>query len=231
MKKLIPKQRRLAKEHIELHQLCERSDKIKYEITKQRGRMPPTGYRINYYVKSIVGVDDGRMPIYGNHHIVDIDIPTGYPIESITPFAKSDIWHPNIRWVGDLKGRVCTTAKHLSAGMSLDLLVLRIGEIIQYKNYLAENVEPWPEDAFVAQWVREVGEPKGIINYKEGKVIDDSELLKPLPGFEPRELPKSKPKPKIRITKKTVTVTTLPEEKSVKIKKGNSGKIIVRKRD
>ena len=115
IKKLPPKARRLAKEHIELHELCKRSDKISYEIVKRVGKMPPTIYRITYKVKSIIGVDENKMPIYGDHHVIELKIPTGYPTESIIPFAVTDIWHPNIRWVGELKGRICTTSKHLSA--------------------------------------------------------------------------------------------------------------------
>ncbi len=205
--RLSPRYKRLANDHIKLDETCGRSNKITYEILHRLGSQPPEKYRIIYKVKSIVGIHDRtKMPIYGNEHRVNIELPEGYPGPTGDPicYMDSEIWHPNIRWSGKYKGRICITAKALGAWHSLDMLVIRIGEMLQWKNYLAENIEPYPEDEHVAQWVREVAEPKGIVNLKKGIVVDDSELLLPEPGFTGGRAPLEKPpRPKIKIFRRS----------------------------
>lgn len=200
--RLEPRYKRLAREHQLLDELCERSDKISYKIIKQMGSNPPECYLITYRVKTITGIEDGtQLPIFGNEHFVRIDLPPEYPGPTGDPicYTQSPVWHPNIRFHGEHKGRICITAKALGAWHSLDLLVLRIGEILQYKNYLAENIPPFPEDETVAKWVREFAEPMGIVDKKRGKFTDQAELLRPVSAdFEPRE-PLRKKEPSITI--------------------------------
>jgi len=81
-----------------------------------------------------------------------------------------------------------------------------MGEIIQYKNYLAENIPPYPEDATVAKWVLNYAEPNGIVSIKDKIPVDNSNLKE---FTEVVEEPKKviikkimrKVKPKIKINK------------------------------
>lgn len=178
-----PRYKRLAAEHMRLHALCQRSPLIDYKVARRSGNNPPEAYLIQYKVKSMVGIEDDQSPIYGEEHIAEISFPPGYPGADAEPrcYMKTPVWHPNIRSHADIKlqGRICVNAKALGAWHSLDLLVIRIGEMLQFKNYLAENVAPFPEDEIVARWVREYAEPKGIVDSKRGIVVDERALLAP----------------------------------------------------
>jgi ubiquitin-protein ligase len=198
--RLPPRERRLAKDHIELHELCERSDRISYEILKQVGKMPPEAYKVHFKVKSIIDIDDQKMPKFGSMHTARIEFPPEYPGDDGKPmcYMLTDTWHPNIKHAGDYVGRICVDAKSLGAWHSLEMLVLRIGEILQYKNYLAENVPPYPEDEKVAQWVRNFAEPKGLIG--PNKPVDKNNLLLPISEEFVERPPLAKPV--IKITKR-----------------------------
>lgn len=172
-----PRLRRLVKEHRELHQFCEHSDLVRYETIDQRSGMPPEKYRIYFQLKSIIGIDADQSPIYGEEHIAEIELPRDYPLSSQPKcWMKTTIWHPNIKHSGPYAGKICINAEALGHWHTLDMLASRLGEMLQYKNYHAENVHPHPEDAMVAQWVREYAEPNGIVNKKEKIYTDDRPL-------------------------------------------------------
>jgi hypothetical protein len=59
----------------------------------------------------------------------------------------------------------------------LYLLVIRIGEILQFKQYHSENTPPFPEDIKAARWVMEYAEPQGIVNKYKDIAIDDTPLV------------------------------------------------------
>lgn len=167
--------RRLAKEHLELQNI--HSDKIGIEVTNVRGPLEiPDTYNIHFYIRSIIGINDDQSPIYGEHHIAEIFLPIKFPMEPPRIYMKSDLWHPNIKWDGKFKGRICGNTKEYGKGYDLVQLVYRIGEILQYKNYHAENTPPFPEDSMVAKWVKEYGEPNKIINKWTEIYTDYSDL-------------------------------------------------------
>ncbi|MBK8706646.1 MAG: hypothetical protein IPN33_25755 [Saprospiraceae bacterium] len=87
----------------------------------------------------MVGINADEQPIYGNHHILEITLPVNYPIQPTIIRMITDVWHPNIRSDGPSKGRVCSNSRNLGKMSDLYQLVLRIGEILQYKNYHAEE--------------------------------------------------------------------------------------------
>ena len=175
-----PRIRRLEMERELLEDLCNHSDLISYEAKNRRNGHPPENYTVTFNVRSIVGIDDQKNPIYGDTHIADIKLPSGYPMTS-SPicYMRSDIWHPNIRSEGKHKGHICINAQVLGHWHTLDMLVEQIGEMLQYKNYHAIDIQPYPEDSKVAEWIREVAEPRGIVNKAKGVVIDDRPLLNP----------------------------------------------------
>ncbi len=168
---------RYAKEHMSLMDL--HSDVIQWEVKETTGPLKiPIVYRVHYYLKSIVGVDEHQQPIYGDHHIMELTIPPRYPIEPCKIYMVSDVWHPNIKSKGKYKGKICGNVKSFGKSYDLYQLVLRVGEILQYKNYHAEHTPPYPEDSTVAAWVMEFGEPNDIVNQNKGIIVDDTPLLR-----------------------------------------------------
>ena len=190
-----------AENHKLLFELWRRSDVFSYEVAEAETKFNiPVVYRFHYKLKSIIGIDEQQMPVYGDHHICEVSIKGGYPIQSPTAFMKSDAWHPNIKFDGPKKGRVCVNAAGFGVTYTLDLLAMRIGEILQYKNYLAEFRKPYPEDERVAKWVREFAHPQEIFNREDGIYIDYSDLVRP--DGSVKEVDKE-PEKKIKITLKS----------------------------
>ena len=193
-----PRERRLAYEHQLIEDVVKKSSKISYSIVEStRSNKIPTKYRITYRLKSIIGINKDQSPVFGQEHTAEITLPPGYPGASDPPLCvmTSDVWHPNIRAHEPFKGRICVNSKAISAAHGIDDLVLRIGEILQYKNYLAEDRPPYPEDVIVAKWVREYAEPQGLVSWQDDKVIDDSSLLDGIPdsGAPEPEIPAQEP--------------------------------------
>ena len=168
--------KRWAKEHELLSEM--KSRVIRWEVANTVSPLRiPVRYRIHFHIKSIVAIDANQNPIYGNHHIAELELPPHYPMETCKAFMITDIWHPNIVSKGKEKGRICTQSDKFGTLYELPQLVLRIGEILQYRNYLAELVEPYPFDLEVAKWVREYAEPNDIVNLKKLIAVDETPLL------------------------------------------------------
>ena len=170
---------RYAKEHLGLWELAQRSDVIDFEIEASTSDLKiPTLYKIHYKLKSIIGINADKAPIFGYHHVMELGFPTRYPIEPCTIYMKTDAWHPNIKSEGKFKGKICGNVRGFGKTLTIDQLVLRIGHILQYKNYLAEFVPPYPEDPKVAEWVLNYAEPQSLVNRREGIAIDDTPLIR-----------------------------------------------------
>lgn len=180
-----PLYKRLAKEHVGIAELD--SDVIRVEVSQTRGDlMVPEVYHVHYFLNSITGIDEQQQPILGKHHVVEITFPKNYPVEPPKMFVKKEltgtnIWHPNIKWKGAFEGRICGNIKDFGKGFDLYQLVLRIAEIIQYKNYHALHTPPFPEDSEVAGWVVEYAERNNVINKDKRIVIDNTPLIKGQP--------------------------------------------------
>ena len=151
---------RKAKDHLDLDALCKRSEQIQYKVVSKYGNGIPYEYLITYKLKGITGIDKNKNPIYGYEHQVKISLPEGYPRMDSYPkcYVQTDLWHPNIKFTGTRKGFI-----DYGGGFNrFDELVIRIGEMIQYKNYHASISPPYPEDAKVSKWVREYAEPNDL---------------------------------------------------------------------
>ncbi|MBL7798550.1 MAG: hypothetical protein JNJ90_18790 [Saprospiraceae bacterium] len=172
------KLKRWAREHIELAGM--HSDVISWEIAETVSPLRiPVVYHIHYRIRSIVGIDEAQNPVYGDHHVLSLALPPQYPLEGCKIYMLTDIWHPNVKWEGKYKGRVCGNTESFGLSYSLYQLVLRVGEILQYKNYHAiPDEEPYPEDLTVAKWVLEFAEPHGIVNKYQEIAVDDSPLVR-----------------------------------------------------
>ena len=172
-----PFYKRLAKDHLSLFEI--ESDVIDWEVVTTRGAIKiPCVYHFHYRFKSITGTNEDNSPIYGDHHIARVTFPPKYPIEAPELYMQTDIWHPNVKSDGKYKGRICGNTKGFGLGYDLFLLVIRIGEILQYKQYHAENTPPFPEDIKAARWVLEYAEPNSIVNKYQEIWVDDSPLIR-----------------------------------------------------
>jgi len=171
-----PFYKRLAKDHLSLFEI--ESDVVKWEVVNTRGALKiPCEYHFHFYIKSIVGINDDQSPNFGKHHIAKVTFPPKYPIEPPELYMQSDLWHPNIKSEGKYKGRICGNTKGFGLGYDLYLLVIRIGEILQFKQYHAENTPPFPEDIKAARWVMEYAEPQGLVNKYKDLAIDTTPLV------------------------------------------------------
>jgi len=170
---------RWADEHVLMWELAQNSDVISWEVKETDTKLNiPKVYTVEYRIRSIIGIDENQDPIYSDHHILELGIPTAYPLHPCTLYMQTNAWHPNIQSGGQYKGRVCGNVKDFGLNYSLPELVLRVGEILQYKNYLAEFIPPYPEDVEVAKWVREVAEPRGIVDLRRQIFVDNTPLLR-----------------------------------------------------
>jgi hypothetical protein len=205
---------RFAKEHLSLLELNERSDVIFCEPVETSGPLRiPTKYHVHYRFKSIVSIDENEQPVYGDHHIMEITLPPRYPLEACKIYMVSDAWHPNIKSQGRHKGRICGNLKNFGKTYDLYQLVLRVGEILQYKNYHAIHVQPFPEDSTVAHWVTTVAEPQGIVNKEKEVFVDDTPLINVDKKVETEE-PPAEPQPEVaKEATPAPTPAPEPEEK------------------
>ncbi len=176
-----PFYKRLAKDHLSMFELD--SDVIEWEVIETRSPLKiPCVYHVHFLFRSITAINNDQTPVYGFKHTARITFPPRYPIEAPELYMQTNVWHPNIKSDGKYKGRICGNTKGFGLGFDLYLLIIRIGEILQYKQYHAENTPPFPEDIHSAKWVMAYAEPNGIVNKYKDIVIDNTPLIK---GGEP----------------------------------------------
>ncbi|MEM0999162.1 MAG: ubiquitin-conjugating enzyme E2 [Bacteroidota bacterium] len=159
-----PLERRLVHEHLLVAELCEQHEGIHYKLPNA-AELPPRDYRITFTgLDSIVAIDEDKLPIYGDTHVLEIHLPTGFPVAPPICYMVTATWHPNIQSdEGPYQGRICGNTEGFGAYYSLDKLIMRIRDMLSYEMYHARLRFPYPEDETVAQWVREYGEPLGIV--------------------------------------------------------------------
>jgi ubiquitin-protein ligase len=102
---------------------------------------PPTHYQITYRVPGLVWDEPTGTAKRVNEHVVDVNLPLGYPKQKPRCTMSTPIWHPN---VGDY---VCIE-DDWSAGVSLVDVVAHIADMIQYKNYNLRS----PVNKAAADW-------------------------------------------------------------------------------
>ena len=212
-----PFYKRLAKDHLSLLEV--QSDVIQWEVVNTRGALKiPCEYHFHFHLNSIVGINEDKSPVFGNHHIAKVTFPPKYPIEPPELYMQTDLWHPNIKSEGKYKGRICGNTKGFGLGYDLFLLVVRMGEILQFKQYHAENTPPFPEDIKAARWLLQYGEPQGIVNKYKDIAVDNSDLVaidkskdRPEPVDQVAAAPVVNEVPMIK------SVETAPPEKKVEV--------------
>jgi len=112
-------------------------------IRSTRGN-PPERYEIEYCIKSLQLLDDGRL-VERADHVAEIILTTDYPRYGPQCRMLTPIFHPNIN-----DSAICI-GDHWAASESLADLVVRIGEIIAYQSHNTKS----PLNADAARWVDE----------------------------------------------------------------------------
>lgn len=226
-----PLYKRLAKDHLSLAEF--EHENIEWEVANTRSpKKIPCEYLIHYNMKTIVGINDDSTPIYGDRHTVNIKFPPNYPIESPLLYMTTKVWHPNIKSEGRYAGRICGNTKGFGMSFDLTMLMMRIAEILEYKNYHATHTPPFPEDAKVADWITSYAEPNKIVSKKDGlnsakfdayKAPPPPENKEDILPTEPEPLPTPPPavmpkKPEAAPQKRKLTITGVRKVPKAKIK-------------
>ncbi|MFP5265378.1 MAG: ubiquitin-conjugating enzyme E2 [Blastocatellia bacterium] len=166
-----PRQARLRAERMRLETLNAESDNVRVEPLNVMDGSEPEHYRVTFLCRGIIGIEPStQAPIYADRHQVEILCDDDFPSEPPKLRWITAIWHPNIQHNGH-KG-VCINESEWLGGMGLDDLCRLMFEMVQYKNYHAENTRPYPLDQAVATWVRDYAERRGLV--KKGKVSIDN---------------------------------------------------------
>src|SRR5690242_13780027 len=166
---------RLAIEYTKLMNLAARSSFINVKPVEVQRGWPPEKYIVTYTCRGIASIDANEAPVISNFHQVSMYMGSDYPLKE--PYLKwlTPIWHPNIDHLEP--HHVCTNnVQNWFAAKPLAELVLAMGEMVQYKQYHAKWISPFPLDRAAADWVLAVAEPQGIIG--PHKPFDDRPLLK-----------------------------------------------------
>lgn len=165
--------RRLLAEYDAVCRSFDRRNDISVKVVSRNWEGAPNGYAVTYKIRSICGVENieelGRAenpPLYADSFVMDINIPDGYPdVDAPAEFRfRTDVphpWHPNIRYFGEMAGRVCLNATDTFLGIEWG--INRVASYLHYERYHALNEPPFPEDQQVAAWVVRQGEKNGWI--------------------------------------------------------------------
>jgi len=104
---------------------------------------PPEKYEAEYQVRSLVS--RGGKVESKSTHLVEIQLPLGYPRQAPVCRMLTPVFHPNIA-----PHAVCI-GDHWAAGESLVHLMVRIGEMLAYQSY---NIKS-PLNGEAARWADE----------------------------------------------------------------------------
>lgn len=127
------------------------------DLTKER-------YTVTYSCKGIMKVENKTEPIFANNHKMEIYLHKLYPRRPPQLKWVTDIFHPNIL-SGSQNGGVCIGG--WTPAETLDKLIIRIGEMVQYKSYNIQDVL----NLEASEWV--------ILN-KDKLPVDKARILNPV---------------------------------------------------
>jgi len=176
MSSMTGRNRRLEFEYDRMVSRMEHHPEIDVKVVHRNADGFPDGYVVTYSVHSICGVDGNDAPVFADRFLLRIDLPALYPDidapasyrfltddpESGEPIPHP--WHPNIRYFGEMAGRVCLNATDTYEEIAWG--VLRVEQYLRYERYHALNEPPFPEDQQVAAWVVRKGEPNNYIYFR-----------------------------------------------------------------
>jgi ubiquitin-protein ligase len=127
---MTPKLRRLYADYNKMEELKKSTDLIDYQT---EGGMPPQKYIVTYKCGGVKWNRALNRPEISYFHKVEFYLHADYPRTRPIIQFLTEIFHPNV----DERGWVCLGG--WAPEESLKDLCIRIGEMIQYKNYDIEN--------------------------------------------------------------------------------------------
>jgi len=164
---------RLFNEWEKICEACAANEEVSYRVKEVNASGLPVVYDIVFHIKSIVGVTEPdeqglQKPLFGEKHILRIRLPNNFPafdggcpeFRFITP-----VWHPNVRYFGDFKGRVCLNLNDCGTSVPLIEHVATVAAYLHYSAYQARDEYPYPEDQTVAEWVLAQAESQGWLHF------------------------------------------------------------------
>lgn len=128
-----PRLRRLHADLIAMVELAKVSDFISFEPAGT----PPDRYRVVYTCRGLYLPTDATTPQPNDHHLADFYLHLDYPRRPPQIVWRTPIFHPNIL-SGERGGAVCIGA--WTPSESLADLVVRVGEMVQYRQYSLNDV-------------------------------------------------------------------------------------------
>ena len=188
---------RLQKEYTELMSLSKRGSRkgglINVEPVNYKDGCPVEEYIITFKCRGIIGTKNNKEPVYGDFHQVRLTLGSEFPVSEPYLTWLTPIWHPNIDHLEP--HHVCTNnIESWWPGRNLADFAITLGEMVQYKQYLAAWRAPFPLDREAAKWVEEYAEKNGIVS--PSKPVDKRPLL-PQRGLRPKS--KGAPKGKLKL--------------------------------
>jgi hypothetical protein len=191
-------------EWVRIQKHNEESDTVRIEPLGWNGSGAPEKYRVTFHCKGIASIDAAQNPVYADLHTVHMECHTGFPMDPPVLRWETAIWHPNVQHK-EPKG-VCVNKPEWLGGQTIVDLCQMMFEMVQYRNYNAGTIErPYGMDHTVAKWVREVGEPRGIMNKAAGKSVDNKPFTRPVRRIQvlPKAPPPPPPASRVRLLKPT----------------------------
>ena len=185
--RLSGRNRRLLYEWRQLQQRLEHRRDVSLTVERVNGEGLPTAYRVAYHLRSICGVTNmerlnapgvDNEPLFATGFTMLMVLPPSYPcvdgapqLTFLTTTADGQPlahpWHPNIRYFGDMAGRVCINMADTYTDLAWG--VDRVASYLRYDLYHARREPPFPEDLKVADWVVRQGEPNGWVYFGQMK--------------------------------------------------------------
>lgn len=100
-------------------------------------------------------------PRFADRFVMMLTLPSQYPcVDALAQLSFVDRdgdgacvampWHPNIRYYGSFRGRVCLNA--MDSSVELVWCVDRVARYLRYELYHSIQEPPYPEDLRVARW-------------------------------------------------------------------------------
>ena len=171
-KALSGRNRRLLHEWQRIEQELAAHPEIQWQVNRTNAEGLPTGYLIDYHIRSFCGVDEKEQPVWADSFRMQIELPDSFPCVDGAPIYRFQTedengqpiphpWHPNIRYYGPFAGRVCLNT--VDTYMDIIWAIKRVASYLRYERYHALSEPPYPEDLQVAAWVIRKAEPKGWI--------------------------------------------------------------------
>jgi hypothetical protein len=131
-----PRLRRLHADLAALMDLVKVSDFIRFVPAGN----PPDRYRVAYTCRGLYLPDGATEPVPLDEHVADFYLHLEYPRRAPQIVWRSAIFHPNILSV-ERGGAVCIGS--WTPSESLADLVVRVGEMVQYRQYNpADDLDP-----------------------------------------------------------------------------------------